>query len=351
MADPLDNIVKVTVTRQTAAPATASFSEHLTAAEFDPAGITPVFDADHRVRMFSGMDEVAEAGFDTNSFVYRAALKQFSQSPHIGTLYVGLKLPTENWQAALSAILASNNDWYALTVSTRSMTDQQEVAEWVQANEKLCIIATGDPNAVNAESGDIGDWAKTMNLDRTAVFFHPDTDTPDDPIPEAAYFGKMLSKHPGSATWALKSLQAVPDYRLTGGQAKTAFEKNISTYTSVAGIPITSDGRVASGEYIDVIHGLDWLKALIQNRVFTPMVQRDKIPFTDTGIQIIVSQLRSALDEGIRRELLAAYNISVPKVSAIPANFRGQRTLPDVNFTASLAGAIHRVVINGTVTL
>jgi len=118
-----------------------------------------------------------------------------------------------------------------------------------------------------------------------------------------------------------------------------------------AGIPITSDGRVASGEYIDVIHGIDWLRARIQNLVFTPMIQLDKIPFTDEGVQIIVSQLRAALDEGVRHELLASYDIEYPAVADVAPNFRGERTLPDVRFTAVLAGAIHRTEINGTVTL
>jgi hypothetical protein len=120
---------------------------------------------------------------------------------------------------------------------------------------------------------------------------------------------------------------------------------------STADVPMTSNGQVAAGEFIDVIHGLDWLKALIQNYVFTPMAQQDKIPYTDEGVQMIVSPLRKALDEAVTHGLLANYSVTYPKVADIAALYKGQRTLPDINFTGVLAGAIHRTIINGTITL
>jgi hypothetical protein len=192
------------------------------------------------------------------------------------------------------------------------------------------------------------------------VFFHPDAKLADaeadvlaaaDPIPEAAYFGKMLTKHPGSATWKFKELQSVPTYELSEGQVKKVEEKNATWYMTTADVPMTSDGKAAGGEYIDVIRDLDWLKALIQNYVFTPMIQLDKIPFTDEGVQIIVSQLRKALVEAVNWSVLATFEISYPAVAEVSALMKGNRTLPDVNFTGVLAGAIHRTIIHGTITL
>jgi hypothetical protein len=105
MADLLDKIVKVVITRQTTVPSMKSFSGHCIVDMFDPAGITPVFDADHRVRIFGGPDEILEAGFPSTSYIYRAAVKQHSQSPHIGDIYVGIKLATDaSWTDALAAI-------------------------------------------------------------------------------------------------------------------------------------------------------------------------------------------------------------------------------------------------------
>jgi hypothetical protein len=445
-----------------------SFSEHLLVDSFNPVGIKPVFDLDHRVREFGSLDEIAEAGFPVKGYVYRAAAKQFSQSPHIGKVFVGWKVPggvydvrfalsaplqagniahltinattvdvafdtvgssegvidelvkqaneelgdqamalkpdplsirfygantqaqltisggttqptviiinngRENpsviqpvpadvtWTEALSAIKSANNDWYAISVSSRMMINQQEIAQWIQANEKLGILTSGDYNLANEESGDIAAWAKLNNLDRVSIFYHPDSKLENsaqdklagiDPIPEAAWFGKMLTKHPGSATWKFKELQSVPTYELTQGQVSQVEKKNANWYMTTADVPMTSDGRTAAGEYIDVIHGLDWLKARIQNLVFTPMAQQDKIPYTDAGVQIIVSSLRAALDEGVKYSILASYEITYPAVAEIAQNWKAERTLPDVNFTGVLTGAIHRTIINGTITL
>jgi hypothetical protein len=329
-----------------------SFSEHLVVDMFDPQGITPVFDANHRVHIFGSADEVLLAGFHEDSFVYKAARAQFSQSPHIGKIFVGLKTAEDaSWTAALTAIKNQNNDWYALSVSARTMVEQQMCATWAQAAEKLLILASGDTAIVDAESGDIADWAKVQNLDRVAVFYHPEAGTPTDPIPEAAYFGKLLTKQPGSATWADKQLEAVATYQLTDAQVTKAYAKNATIYTSIADVPITEDGRVANGEYIDIIHGLDWLKARIQNKIFTPISQMDKVPFTEVGITIISDALRAALDEGVKVGLLREYTITTPTLDEVPADKKAGRTLPDVKFTAPLSGAIQHVIVEGVVTL
>jgi hypothetical protein len=459
MADQLDKIVQVTIERQTRVPSMKSFSEHLVAAEFSPVGITPVFDPDHRVRIFGSLDEIVAAGFPLDGFVYRAAEKQYAQSNHIGNLYVGWKIPSglnittgilsaaltagqsidwtvngtempeidfdtegssekcidrmvaelksefgnvftakkvdaqtitlygssatvvvtitggtpptmsfstqvipadASWTAALAKIKEQNNDWYAISVSARQMVNQQQCAQWIQANEKLGGLCSGDSTISDEETGDIAAWAKLNNLDRVFVFFHPDAKlaeaavdalAPTDPIPEAAYFGKMLTKDPGSATWKFKELQSVPTYELTQGQVSNVENKNATWYMTTADVPMTSNGQVASGEYIDVIHGLDWLKARIQNLVFTALVNVDKVPFTDEGVQMVVSPLKAALEEAKKNKILASYEINFPAVADVSITDKGRRFLPDIDFTGVLAGAIHSTKINGVVTL
>ena len=460
MADQLDKIVQVTIERQTRVPSMKSFSEHLVAAEFSPVGINPIFDPEHRVRLFGSLDEIAAAGFPVDSFVYRAAAKQYSQSNHIGNMYVGWKIPEgvnrtigvlsaalvagstiqwsvngtdmvdisfnaegssekcidrmvadlndefgelftarkvdaltlslyganatvivtvtggsppptmtftaqaipadPNWTVALTRMKEHNDDWYAISVSARQMKNQQDCAMWIQSNTKLGGLCSGDPTMTDAETGDIAAWAKLNNLDHVFVFFHPDAKLDDaavdtvssnDPVPEAAYFGKMLTKQPGAATWKFKELAAVPTYDLTQGKVTMLENKNVTWYMTTADVPMTSNGQVASGEYIDVIHGLDWLKARIQNLVFTALINVDKVPYTDEGIQMVVSPLTAALDEAVKHSILASYVIDFPAVADVSITDKGQRFLPDVKFTGVLAGAIHATKINGVVTL
>lgn len=459
MADQLDKIVQVTIERQTRVPSMKSFSEHLVAAEFSPVGINPVFDPAHRVRLFGSLDEITAAGFPTDSFVYRAAEKQYSQSTHIGNIYVGWKIPggvnlttgvlpaplvegqtivwsvnnvemediefntegsnekcidrmvemlneeyghsftakkvdaetitlygaaveitveiqggtpsemtftsevipqDDSWTTALSKMKEQNNDWYAVSVSARLMENQQDCAEWIQSNKKIGGLTSGDNIIVDEETGDIAAWAKLNNLDRVFVFYHPDAKLADptvdklaytDPIPEAAYFGKMLSKKPGAATWKFKELQSVPTYELSQGQVSNIENKNATWYMTTAGVPMTSNGQMAAGEYIDVIHGVDWLEARIQNLVFTALINVDKVPFTDEGVQMVVSPLKTALEEAVTNGILASYEIEFPAVADVSVTDKGTRHLPDVKFTGVLAGAIHSTKINGVVTL
>lgn len=77
--DAIENIVKVTITRQTTVPSMKSFSEHLLVDMFDTTGMTDGFDPDHRVKVYGGLSEIKAAGFPTTGYIYRAASKQFSQ--------------------------------------------------------------------------------------------------------------------------------------------------------------------------------------------------------------------------------------------------------------------------------
>ena len=84
------------------------------------------------------------------------------------------------------------------------------------------------------------------------------------------------------------------------------------------------------------------------------MINLPKIPFTDPGIAIIEAEVRGVMDLGISKGIFAADpapTVSVPLAVDVDTNDKANRLLPDVNFTAVLAGAIHFVEVNGTVTL
>jgi hypothetical protein len=77
----------------------------------------------------------------------------------------------------------------------------------------------------------------------------------------------------------------------------------------------------------------------------------DKVPYTDEGVQMVISPLKAALEEGKKNGILASYEVSFPAVAEVSVTDKGKRFLPDVKFTGVLAGAIHSTKINGVVTL
>ena len=125
---------------------------------------------------------------------------------------------------------------------------------------------------------------------------------------------------------------------------------------------ITQNGKVAAGEWIDVIRFRDWLEEEIKVNVFNLLINRDKVPYTDAGIAAIEARIRQALELGQTRGGIApteydedgnenpGYVLTVPLASSISANQKASRVLTDVRFTARLAGAIHVVEITGSLT-
>jgi len=83
-----------------------------------------------------------------------------------------------------------------------------------------------------------------------------------------------------------------------------------------------------------------------------------KIPYTDAGIEIMKSALLNPLISWTK----APYNalsdakedfpfVSAPKALEVSAIDRVNRLLPDVSFSARYTGAIHKMVVTGTVSI
>jgi hypothetical protein len=173
---------------------------------------------------------------------------------------------------------------------------------------------------------------------------------------------RCFAIQPGGETWANKKLAGVTADGLTEGQYKAITKKNGNTFERFRNVSITQNGKVAAGEWIDVIRFRDWLQEEITVNVFNALVNRDKVPYTDEGIAIIEAQVRQALELGVTRGGIApdeydedgntnyGYTISVPLAANISANQKASRVLNDVEFTARLAGAIHVVNITGSLT-
>lgn len=216
------------------------------------------------------------------------------------------------------------------------------------------IDALGADYATNLDSPvdgkeDIANYAEDNSYDRTAVYYHNDSD--EDYIDIAA-LGEAMPYDPGSQTWSFKTLSGVVAYSLTTAQFNRAVGKNCNVYTSKAGNSITQWGTVGSGEYIDVIRGIDWTIARIQERVFGAQINNRKVPYTDAGIQLIVGEVKGVLYEGADNDLYIRDTIEItyPERSETSSADRAARTLNDVDFSADLAGAIHITNITGKVS-
>ena len=267
---------------------------------------------------------------------------------------------TETIPQTMAAIQSYDNDWYGWVLASRDSADILAAANWTESVRKLFGTAIAEAGAYNPESTtDTGYLLYNGNYYRTFWFYHKDAASD---FPEAAVMARCFAILPGGETWANKKLAGVTTDPLTETQYNAITKKNGNTFERFRNISITQNGKVAAGEWIDVIRFRDWLQEEITVNVFNALVNSDKIPYTDEGIAIIEAQIRQALELGTRRGGIApieydedgnenyGYTISVPLSSSISANQKATRVLQDVSFTARLAGAIHVVEITGSLT-
>ena len=334
----VDRIVNVEISLQTAALAQSTFSDLLLFGVFTPIGASKVG------IITSVQDLVTSYGVTSTMPIYKAASVFFSQIPHPPQCYIGLSTGAINPATDLDAIKAENNDWYAFCNVLHDETKVVQAAQWAEANEKLFVTVLSNVNNSTPAATDttsVGHLLMVGNYFRTAWWY--DTATAD--FPDVAIASKSFTKNPGSETWANQRLQAVPYMKLTETLAQNVFDKNGNSFEPFRNIAITQNGKVAGGEWIDVIRFRDWLCEEIKVRIFQQMVD-NRIPYTDHGIAIIRSRLVEALDFGVFRggiappevddenNLIPSYTVTVPLSSSISSNQKASRILTDIYFTA-----------------
>ena len=280
-----------------------------------------------------------------------------------GSLSSPVPTSAEPAATALAAVRAENDDWYGIVLTSRVQATVLQVAEWAESNEKMFGTSVAASAAIDpASTTDLISLLKQGQYFRTNVWYHSDAGE----YIEAAIMAKAFTFYPGAETWANKRLAGIAYDNLLEGQAQAVFNKNGNTFEPFRNFAITQNGRVAAGEWIDVIRFRDWLAEQCKVNVVSAIINANggKVPYTDAGIQIIASALRVALDLGVARggiappemasdgsdTVIPSYVINVPLASSVSFNNKANRLLQDVNFTARLAGAIHTVEIKGALS-
>lgn len=262
--------------------------------------------------------------------------------------------PATSIATDLASIAAADNDWYGLILAVPSEAIVNAAASWANSNKKLLVYVTSDTLCTDAgTTTDVASDVKGNSYDHVAGIFCGKT-LPG--VSDAAWMGYNFPYKPGDRTWQFKTLTGVTvDTALTTAQKTALAGKNLSYYVTLAGINCTQGGaKTAKGEFIDVIHFLDWQVAEIQYRIFSAMINNSKIPFTDPGIDTIVSAVTGAIEAGISAGGISNNPrpvVSAPAAKEVSAADKATRNLPDVTFTFTLSGAIHTAEVEGTVSV
>ncbi len=342
MATLIDEVVNITITRDSVGITRADFGTILILGNSHP-------DIDPNLKTYTSLAEVT-VDYANNSPEYFIAFHIFAQPIKPDKILIGQVKDGETFIEAYNRLsLSHGEEFYAVVSTSLNDDDVLGIAEVVETQSKIFATISADTDIKGDANNNILKQLNALKYNRTYLMY---TETPTD-WANAAWLGRMLPLQPGSATWAYKELIGINDNSNLNATERANIKLRKGNYfTELAGIEVTFLGTMVSGEYIDVIHGLDWLEAFIQENIAQLLIAAPKIPYNNNGIGLIENSLRASLQEAVLRGIINQdFVITVPDILNVSHVDKVARRLTNVKFTATLTGAIQNIVINGSVTV
>lgn len=235
--------------------------------------------------------------------------------------------------------LEANKDFFFVVCTDNTLETIKAISEKCQVNNKVYAVTINDTADIEALGKEV--------FDNTFVAFHDD---------ENAYLAEgvavIMSYKIGGKTAKFKQVQGVKEANISLTDLHKLHENKIFTYVKKLGVLQTTEGKVLSGEYIDVVLGEYWIRFRMEERMQRLALTNDKIPYTNRGIAMLVSVaeqvLNQAVDMGIIEE--GQYRVDYKRREEVDSNEVANRVYNHIIWTAMLQGAIHSGQISGILT-
>ncbi len=350
----IDNIVDIKITRNTIGVVKREFSTILILGQFVGSAELPKY------AEYTSMAAV-DVDYDAEDLEYWAANSIFAQDITVEKIIIAQRYNNETYLDAYNRI-SKVISFYAVCVIRDVGGDLMPLALAVEASKSsgeahILTLIEGDPINIGNDS----DMKKTFDakLNRTNVWYSKRPETlPPAPTQflDAGVLGRMIPTAPGSNNWAGKTIVGITpdtpsDGELTNAKITKIQSLNGNFYTKLGNKSVTFNGKMASGEWIDTIYGLDWLEHTMQQDVADVWTTLPKIPYTNDGIAIIQTAMMKSLELAIERNVILTYKITTPDARKVAFSDKATRVLNGVKFEAILVGAINQIKITGYVTL
>lgn len=250
----------------------------------------------------------------------------------------------------LAAALLEDPDFYGVLIDSTSEAEILAAAAWCQANGKMLHAQTVDSDVVASGSTDVASDLAAGSYSYGKVWFS--RDMPGQLA--AAIMGRQFSRNPGSTTWENQRLNGVIADDLTPTEIANARDKNCGLYLRFGlNTAATFNTAAASGRFLDLTRDSDWLKANAQADVFAYLLNQEKVPFTQPGIDGIEAQLRARFQLAENAGVLdAGWTISLPAIEDVdPADKAARLLTAGDAFAGVFQGAIHGVQLSGVLAI
>lgn len=291
-------------------------------------------------REYKNLDAVKDDYADNVDIIAKAE-SYFAQENHSDRIAIA-DLPAGKEQEALGAFWFFN---WTFAIRAKSSDDNSAVtllSNVFEANkDHFLVIQTTDVTFLKALQGQ----AYTIALK------HDITEPMD-----AAYVGAIATLPVGSTTWKFKTLRGIAPEALTSTELNAINQANAVAYTTVFGKDQTTEGKSLSGEYIDTLHGVIWVRNEMQAKLQKLLQDNDKLPYSQIGINMILAVATQVLNTAYEKGIIqqddngkADFTISATGRNEQSAKDLSNRHYGGLSFTYHASGAIHSITVRGTI--
>ncbi len=292
------------------------------------------------------IEDVEKAGFAEGTAVHTAAKRIFEQTDAPATIAVCAT--AENAVTGLATILTKG--WRQLIVASAGVEGESsfaEIAEFIEkTTDKMYFTSITDLSVITKEIEE-----KAYN--RTFVMYYTNADVV---CPEAALVGRIAGLAAGSASYDHKILKGLEPLEFSVSELDEIHKKNCCTFVTMAGDNVTTDGKVLSGEWADVIDSKDYIIFQMEYMLQKTLNTTNKVTYDNNGISLLenicVNVLQDAYNNGIiadNAEGTADYNVKFEPRENTTAEDRKARRYVGGSFSFSLRGAIHEIEVTGEI--
>ncbi|HNI89870.1 MAG TPA: DUF3383 family protein, partial [Leptospiraceae bacterium] len=291
-------------------------------------------------------DELLTLGYSSTDDEYKMAKALFSQSPRVEKVAVCYISSFANLETELAELRNEGKDaWYYLLITSRAKADIAIADSYINALEKIGVFASNDQTI-------------TSTGDRTVIIISNNAGD----FPDAAIVGRCAAEPIGSITWDSKQMSGQNNSQVTMSEQSTLLAKNFNLIREMGGVDVFWEGKTASGQYIDVIQGRDYLKARLAEALYSLKINSKKIPAEQRGVDMVEASIREVFREAGRQGVVAGisnateaaksdlgdfqYKLTMPVWAELPFNDRANRKIP-ISFTATVGGGINTIQVNG----
>ena len=292
-------------------------------------------------REYSNIDALAKHGYDENSSVYAKASAYFAQDNHSDKVAV-LDLSADKMHDALGAFWYF--DWTFAILSkpiadANSLTDLSNIFE--TNKDHFLVLQSTDPTG----------FTNLIGQNYTIGLVHDVTEPMD-----SAFVGAIAMLQVGSTNWKFKTLKGITPDTLTATEIDAIDSAHAISYATVFGKDQTTAGRALSGEYIDTLHGVIWVKAQMETSLEKLLQDNGKVPYEQRGINMILATGTQVLNAASERGIILNDENGKPEFK-ITTSGRDQQSAQDLsnrhygglNFTYHASSAIDSITVHGVV--